>query len=135
MRHPSRRAPGCEAKFSVRTVAAMALLGYDTSMPGSFNEQVAQADDIVALRARITVEGRDDIDVAESRAAIELRNGHVLEAVADERRADRDPERRRVRTRAKFAALTAPYLSAQSADELEARIFALETAGVVNVRP
>jgi 2-methylcitrate dehydratase PrpD len=126
---------GLEAKFSVRTVAAMALLGYDTGMPGSFNDDVARAGDIVALRERISVEGRADLDVAESHAAIELCDGRVLEAVSDERDADRDPDRRRVRTRAKFAALTAPYLSAQEAAGLETRIFALESARTLDVRP
>jgi 2-methylcitrate dehydratase PrpD len=126
---------GLEAKFSVRTVAAMALLGYDTALPGSFNDDVACADDVAALRERISVEGRADLDVAESHAAVELRDGRVLAAVADERDADRDPERRRARTRAKFAALTAPYLTAPEAAALETRIFALETARTLDVRP
>jgi 2-methylcitrate dehydratase PrpD len=126
---------GLEVKFSVRTVAAMALLGYDTALPGSFTDAVAGAEDIAALRARISVEGRPDLDVAESRATIELRDGRVLERTFDERRVDRDPAVRRARTRTKFAALTAPYLSPGAAAALETRIFALEEAATVDVRP
>lgn len=131
------RAPrtGLEVKFSVRTLAAMALLGYDTTLPGSFTDAVASAADIAALRARIEVTGRDDVDVAESRATIVLRDGRTLEHTFDERRVDRDPALRRARTHAKFAALTAPYLSPAAAAALEARIFALEEAPVIDVRP
>jgi 2-methylcitrate dehydratase PrpD len=126
---------GLEMKFSVRTVAAMALLGYDTAVPENYSAAVAGADDIAALRARITVDAVPDLDVAESRATIALRDGRVLEHVSDERLADRDPVRRRARTHAKFATLTAPFLSAQAAAGLEARIFALGTAERVDVRP
>jgi 2-methylcitrate dehydratase PrpD len=126
---------GLEMKFSVRTVAAMALLGYDTAVLESYSAAVASADDIAALRARITVDARPDLDVAESRATIALRDGRVLEHTSDERLADRDPGRRRARTHAKFAALTAPFLSAQTAADLEARVFALGTAERVDVRP
>jgi 2-methylcitrate dehydratase PrpD len=126
---------GLETKFSVRTVAAMALLGYDTALPGSYTDELAHAGDVRALRERITVDPRTDLDVAESRATLELRDGRVLEATSDERNADRDLERRRARAHAKFAALTTPYLDARSASALEARIFALDSAPVADVRP
>jgi 2-methylcitrate dehydratase PrpD len=126
---------GLEMKFSVRTVAAMALLGYDTAVLENYSAPVAGADDITALRARVTVEALPELDVAESRATIALRDGRVLDHVSDERLADRDPGRRRARTHAKFAALTAPFLSAQAAADLEARVFALDTAERVDVRP
>jgi 2-methylcitrate dehydratase PrpD len=126
---------GLEIKFSVRTVAAMALLGYDTAVLENYSAAVAGADDIAELRARISVEARPELDVAESRATIALRDGRVLEQRSDERLADRDPGRRRARTHAKFAILTAPFLSAQAAADLEARVFALDTAKRVDVRP
>lgn len=126
---------GLEMKFSVRTLAAMALLGYDTALPASYTDAIAQARDVVALRERITVDGRAGLDVAESHATLELLDGRVLSVTADERNADRDPARRRARTRAKFAALTTPYLDAGGASALEARIFALDAAPVVDVRP
>jgi 2-methylcitrate dehydratase PrpD len=126
---------GLEMKFSVRTVAAMVLLGYDTAVLENYSATVAGADDIAALRARITVDAVPNLDVAESRTTIALRDGRVLEHVSDERHADRDPGRRRARTHAKFATLTAPFLSAQAAADLEARVFALGTAERVDVRP
>jgi MmgE/PrpD C-terminal domain len=113
----------------------MALLGYDTAVLENYSAAVAGADDIAELRARISVEARPELDVAESRATIALRDGRVLEHRSDERLADRDPGRRRARTHAKFAILTAPFLSAQAAADLEARVFALDTAKRVDVRP
>ncbi len=124
-----------EMRFSVRTVAAMALLGYDTGRLTNYTAAIARAGDVVALRERISVEGRADLDVAVSHAAVELRDGRIVEAVADEREADRDPERRRARTRAKFGVLTADLLVAREADDLATRIFALETLDRFDVRP
>ena len=126
---------GLEAKFSVRTLAAMALLDRETGLPSSFGDAVARDADVGTLRARISVEGRAGQDVAESRATIVLRDGRVLESTFDERSADRDPQRRSARTRKKFAALTAPLLGAQEAAALEAHVFALEESASVDLRP
>lgn len=126
---------GLEAKFSIRTVAAMALLSRATGLPSSFSDDLAHDDAIAALRDRISVVGRAELDVAESRAAIVLRDGRVLESTFDERNADRDPQRRIARTREKFAALTVPLLGPQEAAALEAQVFALEESPSVDLRP
>lgn len=126
---------GLEVKFSLRTVAAMALLDYDTASPASFTAEVARAADVAELRSRIAVHPHADLDVAESRTAIVFRDGRVLERTYDERNVDRSPEQRRARTQRKFAALAAPLLGAAAAAALEARVFALPQATVVDVRP
>jgi 2-methylcitrate dehydratase PrpD len=126
---------GLEMKFSVRTVAAMALLGYDTGRLDSFSEDTARAVDIIALRQCISVDAREDLDVAVSLATVALRDGRILEAANDERLADGDVERRRVRTRAKFRDLTNAYLTPESAAAVEERVFALETLSRFDVRP
>ena len=126
---------GLEMKFSVRTVAAMALLGYDTRRLENFSDDIASAADIVELRGRIAVEARDDLDVAMSLATVELADGRHLAAANDERLVDGDVERRRARTSAKFRELTAPYLAPALAAALEKRVFALEASERFDVRP
>ncbi len=127
-------ATGLEAKFSVRTVAAMAILGYDTGSLATFGDGLASSVEIASLRERISVEPRDDLDVAVSRAEIELHDGSILESQTDERVADGGLAARRARAHEKFVALTAPFLSAQDAAALEERIFALEDREKIDVR-
>ena len=62
--------------------------------PLELQRRAARDAEVGALRARISVEGRAELDVAESRATIVLRDGRVLECTSDERDADRDPQRR-----------------------------------------
>jgi 2-methylcitrate dehydratase PrpD len=124
-----------EMRFSVRTVAAMALLGFDTGDLTNYNAGIARADAVVALSDRISIDARADLDVAISRATLELRDGRTLTAAWDERNAGGDPERQRTRARAKFSALSAPLLPVADAAGLADRIFALETLQRFDVRP
>ncbi len=125
-------ASGLEAKFSVRTLAAMALLGCDTCSPAAFTEESVRRPDVVALRDRISVVGRGDVDVAVSLATVKLADGRCVELSADERNIG-DPARCRARTQAKFRALTAPYLTPAAARTLEENIFTLENRPHVHV--
>ncbi|HXP94800.1 MAG TPA: hypothetical protein VN905_15105, partial [Candidatus Binatia bacterium] len=113
-----------EAKFSVRTVVAMALLDYD--LGESFDDATIAAPEIAALRQRIFVEGRADLDVSLSLATIELRDGRALDASHDERVFDPDLDRRRTRTLRKFEALTRPYIDSRLAAELGETVFGLD---------
>jgi 2-methylcitrate dehydratase PrpD len=126
---------GLEIKFSARTVAAMALLGYDTGRLESFSDEIARAADIAALRERVSVDARDDLDAAVSLATVELRDGRRLEAAHDERNFDADVARRSARTSAKFRELTKAHLAPAEAATIEARVFALETLDGFDVRP
>ncbi len=123
---------GLEAKFSVRTLAAMALLGIDTGSPATFTAELVRRPDVVALRDRIAVDGRAGLDVGVSLATVQLTDGRSVELSADERNIG-DPGRRRTRTLAKFRALTAPYLTPAAARSLEENIFALEKSQHVHV--
>jgi 2-methylcitrate dehydratase PrpD len=118
---------GLEAKFSVRTVVAMALLGYDTGSLTAFAGGIECAPDVAALRERIAVTPRADLHAALSRATVSLHDGRTFEAVADERIIDRDLQRRRSNVRAKFHALTAAFVTAAAAADLEERIFPMDT--------
>jgi 2-methylcitrate dehydratase PrpD len=126
---------GLEAKFSVRTVAALTLLGYDTAERDTFAGGLERADDIVALRERISVVADAGTDVAVSRARITLTDGRTLDAFTDERIIDRDLNRRRSRTRAKFRNLTAPYLTPQQAADIEGRIFDIGSRQRLDLQP
>jgi 2-methylcitrate dehydratase PrpD len=126
---------GLEMKFSVRTLASMALLGYDTGRLETFGDATARAADIAALRERVTIVAREDLDVAVSLATVELTDGRILEAGYDERTVDGDVISRRSRTRAKFGELTKAHLSPAEAAALEDRVFALETSERFDVRP
>jgi len=117
---------GVEAKFSVRTVVAMALLGYDLGSLGSFDDVTVAAPAIAALRQRISVEGRAELEVALSLTAFELRDGRTLAASHDERVFDPDLDRRRTRTLRKFEALTRPYIDSRLAAELAEMVFGLD---------
>jgi 2-methylcitrate dehydratase PrpD len=123
---------GLEAKFSVRTLAAMALLGIDTSSPASFTADLVRRADVVALRERISVDAGTGLDVAVSLATVRLADGRSVERRADEREIG-DPEHRRARTQAKFRALTAPYLTPAAARSLEENILAFEKLPHVHV--
>ena len=118
---------GLEAKFSVRTLAAMALLGYDTGSLATFAGGLEHAPEVAALRERIAVTPRDDLHAALSYATVSLDDGRTFEAVTDERIIDRDLERRRTNVRAKFRGLTGAFVTAAAAADLEARIFAMDT--------
>jgi 2-methylcitrate dehydratase PrpD len=124
---------GLEAKFSIRTLAAMALLGMPTDRLDTFNDALVASPDLVELRGRIAVDGRPDLAVELSVAEIELGNGHVLTAQTDERELDRDLERRRERVCAKFVDLTSARLGRDTTADLQASILGLED--VKSIRP
>ena len=119
---------GLEAKFSVRTLAAMALLGVPTGDLAVFNDALVHSQEVIKLRERIVVEGRSDLDVAVSIAAIELHDGRVFTARTDERDLDLDLDRRRARACAKFSSLAAPLMSAQATNNLQASVLDLDRA-------
>ena len=124
---------GLEAKFSVRTLAAMALLGMPTDRLETFNDALIASPDLVELRGRIAVDSRPDLAVELSVAEIELGNGQVLTAQTDERELDRDLERRRERVCVKFVDLTSSRLGRDTTADLQASILGLED--VKSIRP
>lgn len=122
---------GLEAKFSVRTLAAMALLGLPTDDLDTYDDALIRSPDLIALSSRISVDGRRDLDVEVSRASIELHDGSVLASCIDERDMDRDLDRRRARTCAKFAVMTRPRINLETATEIATLVLALEDAGAL----
>jgi 2-methylcitrate dehydratase PrpD len=120
---------GLEAKFSIRTLAAMALLGFKTEELDTFNDALVASPEIAALRDRVTVEGRASLDVAQSLASVALRDGRAFTAQTDERDIDPDLARRAARTAAKFSRVVQPFMSAQAISNAQALVMGLEELG------
>jgi len=122
---------GSEAKFSVRTLAAMALLGLPTDRPETFNDALIGSSDVFQLRDRISVDGRPERAVELSIAEIELKDGRVFSAHTDEREPDLDLDRRREQVASKFSNLTGSRLSRDAIARFQALILDLESAGSI----
>jgi 2-methylcitrate dehydratase PrpD len=117
---------GLEAKFSIRTLAAMALLGLPTDRLETYTDALAQSPEIARLRTRVTVEGRPDLPVEISVAEIELNDGRVLRAQTDERELDVALEHRRERVCAKFANLADARIGRDRAADLRDLVLNLD---------
>jgi 2-methylcitrate dehydratase PrpD len=124
---------GSEAKFSVRTLAAMALLGLPTDRPETFNDALIRSSDVLRLRDRITVDGRPERAVELSVAEVELKDGRVLTAQTDERELDLDLDRRRERVVRKFFNLTGSRLGRDAIARFQAGILDLESTGSIRL--
>lgn len=74
---------GLEAKFSLRALASMVLARADTSDPASFTDERAGADEIVAVRDRVTAQLADHDNAVGASAAITTHDGRELSASAD----------------------------------------------------
>ena len=74
---------GLEAKFSLRALAAMVLSRVDTSDPSAFTEERVRAQELVALRDRVSARLADHDNAVGASAAIATRDGRELSASAD----------------------------------------------------
>ena len=122
---------GLQAKFSLRAVAAMALLGDDTTDINAYTAALAARPDLVALRERITVNGRDELKSA-SVTAIELTDGSRISVRSDARKPVRDPAQKREAVSRKFLLLAAPLLGDHAAASLHRAITTLQDLESVN---
>lgn len=125
-----------EARFSIGTLVAMAILGRDTGDPASLSETMLASPEMAAIRARVITEGKPGIDVERSELELTLRDGRVLAARTDERDRVADPfkaaataelDRRCERAVRKFRALAGRVVGGAAAGEIERLVFALET--------
>lgn len=125
-------ATGLQAKFSLRAVAAMALLGDDTTRIAAYNDQRMADAEMRALRSRIDVEPRDDLHYV-SIARVELDDGRRLSVRSDQRPSSINEARDPGPVRRKFAALVTPVLGTEAAKRLESQVLGLERMD--SVRP
>ena len=116
-------ATALEGKFSLRFTAALAMAGDDTSEQ-AFTDSAVRLPELVELRDRVTVAGREkgagtEVTITTTTGA-ELRTSVNLETPAT------DLELQRARLEAKFISLARPVIREDAADALLARISRLE---------
>ena len=116
---------GLQAKFSLRAVAAMALLGDDTTDINAYSAELAARPDLVALRDRIAVNGRKELKSA-SVAQIELVDGRRISVRSDGRKPSKDQALKREAVSRKFLLLLTPVLGRAAAENLLHQITSLD---------
>ncbi|WP_372885915.1 MmgE/PrpD family protein [Shimia sp.] len=121
---------GLGAKFSYRTVAAMALLGHSTAALESYSDALCADPAIIALRDRVSVVATETLSETQARVTLTLSDGtrrsarHDLEAPIP-------LAERTAKIHAKSAALIGAARSARLWDALEAAAPAAALAGLL----
>lgn len=119
-------ATGLQAKFSIRAVAAMTLIGDDTTDIATYTDALAARPDLVALRDRVTVTGRDELKTA-TITTLTLKDGQKLSLRSDARKPSRDPAESRDKVARKFMLLASPVIGSPAAQALRDAIARLDT--------
>jgi len=122
---------GLEAKFSLKTVAAMTLLGDATGDINAYAVERVTRPEVMRLAARISVTGRDDLQGGEAVAIAALTDGRKLTERYDSYTVKVDLVVQRDALGRKFRALVTPMLGEAGAARLEAAVFALDGTGSV----
>jgi 2-methylcitrate dehydratase PrpD len=120
-----------EAKFSLKTVAAMTLLGDATGDINAYDVDRVLRPDVKRLASRISVEGRDDLDGGEAVAIATLIDGRTLTETYDSYTAKVDLPTQRGALARKFRALVTPMLGEARAAGLEGTVCAIDRASSV----
>lgn len=117
-----------EAKFSLRAVAAMTLLGDDTGDIGTYAVERLMRPERRALSARISVTPRDDLDGGEAIAITQLTDSRTITEKYDAYQPERDLAGQRDRLIRKFTALVTPIMGPARTALLQDAVFALDAA-------
>jgi len=113
---------GLEAKFSLRAVAAMTLLGDDTRDIGAYTAESLKRDAFVQLQKRIQVTPSDELSGGVAVAHVRLTDGTEFFANNDCYRPLHDLLRQREMLVTKFRSLVSPVLGASRTEALLAQI-------------
>jgi 2-methylcitrate dehydratase PrpD len=124
---------GLEAKFSLRAVAAMTLLGDDTRDIASYAAERLQRDAFIQLQKRIRVTPNDDLGGGVAVAQLRLAGGAAFSATNDCYRPLHDLPRQRDMLATKFRSLVTPVLGANRTGVLLAQI--LDADRLPSIRP
>jgi 2-methylcitrate dehydratase PrpD len=117
---------GLEAKFSLRAVAAMTLLGDDTHAIGAYTAERAASPDLIRLRDRIRVAGSDALSGGVAIATVKLNDGRTLSATNDCYKPLHDLPKQRAIVAQKFMTLVPPVLGRERAEALLAQILDID---------
>jgi 2-methylcitrate dehydratase PrpD len=118
---------GLGMKFSLRTVAALSMLGRDTSALSSFTDAAAGEPDIATARGKIEVQLADIRPITRTGIRLIATDGRAIEAEHDSGKPETDLDVQRSRLQGKFRALAGEVLGAARAEQLLAIIDALDT--------
>jgi 2-methylcitrate dehydratase PrpD len=118
---------GLGMKFSLRTVAALSMLGRDTSALSSFTDAAAAEPSIAQARKKIEVQLADVRPITRTGIRMIATDGRAIEAEHDSGKPETDLDVQRSRLQGKFRALAGEVLGAARADQLLAIIDALDT--------
>jgi len=116
---------GLEGKFSLRATLALALLGDDTTDPGTYSDAKMADPRLVALRERVRVHTDERLRPTQSRVVLDL-DGQRLEAEADTGVPAADLSLQRARLLHKFHMLATPVLGAARAQDLAEAISTID---------
>jgi 2-methylcitrate dehydratase PrpD len=115
-----------EAKFSLRTVAAMTLLGDDMGTPRTYEIENITRPELTTLRDRIAVVPDAALRGGRATARVHLTAGRRLDVASDCFTKPYGLDVQRERVIAKFHALTRPIIPEQAARTLLDQILAIE---------
>jgi len=122
---------GLEAKFSLRFMAAAALLGLDTAgLDTTYSEATCADHSLVAMRDKVTIELMQSPwpqHTLKAEVMVETTNGQRLQAAYDASVPENDLRAQGEKLDTKFSKLAGDVLGAVRADALRKQIARLET--------
>jgi 2-methylcitrate dehydratase PrpD len=109
---------GLGMKFSLRTVAALSMLGRDTSRLSSFTDKAAAEPSIAQARDKVEVQLADIRPITRTGIRLIAKDGRSIEAEHDSGKPETDLALQKARLQGKFRALAGEVLGAPRADQL-----------------
>ena len=120
-----------QAKFSLRTTAAMALLGDATGDIAAYDVEKVTRPELKRLAARISVTPYDDVDGGATTAIVALTDGRQVTESHDSYTTEVDLGAQRERLTQKFRALVTPLLGESRTAQLQETALAIDRASSV----
>jgi 2-methylcitrate dehydratase PrpD len=117
---------GLGMKFSLRTVAALTMLGRDTSRLSSFTDTAAVEPALAQAREKVEVQLAEIHPITRTRVRLHVKDGRSIEGEHDSGKPEIDLSLQRTRLQAKFKALAGEVLGTARAEQLLERIDTLE---------
>jgi 2-methylcitrate dehydratase PrpD len=126
-------ATGLEAKFSLRFMAAAALLGADTAALTLYEDANVREPSLCALRDKVRVEFVKGWPKLQCEVIIELDDGRKLRATHDAGKAPTDYIKQGQRLRAKFERLAEPIIGASQSRTIAKLVEVLDRTSVADL--
>ncbi|MDR0808988.1 MAG: MmgE/PrpD family protein [Gemmobacter sp.] len=124
---------GLGLKFSLRGVAALAVLGIPTESIATFSDEMARDARVVDLRERTAVHLRKGYPQSYAEVTLTLHDGRTFERRHDSAVVGGDPDDQERRLKRKFATLLRPILGNDHTDGLACVILDMDAHGVADL--